>query len=96
MEVRLWQPLNALVPILVTLSGMVIEVRPRQFANAASPISVVPLGITCEIIFGSSLNLFSGMLAGGFVALALFSWHGFSNFSILYRIYIYFASVGVR
>jgi len=32
--VRISAPLNALLPMLVTLLGMVIEVRPEQLSNA--------------------------------------------------------------
>ena len=42
---RLRQPANALFPILVTLSGMVILVRLLQYKNAYQPISVTPSGI---------------------------------------------------
>ena len=40
MLVRPVQPLNAYVPIVVTLSGMVILLRPVQSLNADEPIVV--------------------------------------------------------
>ena len=44
--VRLVQPRKASLPILVTLSGIVILVRPVQLRKAAPPILVTPLPIT--------------------------------------------------
>ena len=37
MDVKLLQPLNALSPMLVTLSGIVTEIKLLQFKNALSP-----------------------------------------------------------
>ena len=42
-SVRMLQPLNALCPILVTLSGIVMLVRLLQPLNALCPILVRPL-----------------------------------------------------
>ena len=40
---------NALFPMLVTLLGMVIEVRPLHEANAPLPMLVTLLGIVIEV-----------------------------------------------
>ncbi len=45
MPVKLVQPLNAYLRILVTLSGIVKLVKLVQFLNAASPILVTLSGI---------------------------------------------------
>jgi ABC-type nitrate/sulfonate/bicarbonate transport system permease component len=42
-------PLNALLPILVTLLGMMTEARLGQFANAPLPILVTLLGMLTEV-----------------------------------------------
>ena len=44
-SVRAVQPSNTLPPILVTLFGMVILVKPVQLANAESPMLVTSFGI---------------------------------------------------
>ena len=41
--------MNAWLPMLVTLFGIVIEVRPLQPKNAASPMLVTLLGIVTEV-----------------------------------------------
>ena len=41
--------MNALPPMLVTLLGMVIEVRPEQPQNAVSPMLVTLLGMVTEV-----------------------------------------------
>lgn len=43
------QSIKALFPILVTESGIVIEVRLVQFQNAWSPILVTEFGIVIEV-----------------------------------------------
>ena len=43
------QRMNAQVPILVTLLGMVIEVKPEQSSKAQLPILVTLLGIVMEV-----------------------------------------------
>ena len=43
--VKLVQPLNAFLPILVTPLGMVKLVKPVQFQNASSPMLVTLLGM---------------------------------------------------
>ena len=48
-EVRLLHSLNAYLPMLVTLLGMVTEVRPEQLWNALSPMLVTLLGISMEV-----------------------------------------------
>ena len=45
MEVTLEQPENALSPMLVTLLGIVTEVKAVHSRNALSPMLVTPLGI---------------------------------------------------
>ena len=49
MLVRLLQPEMTLLPILVTLAGMVIEVRLLQAENAYSPILVTPSEMVREV-----------------------------------------------
>ena len=49
MAVRLSHSKNALSPILVTLSGIVIEVKTLQPANATSPILVTLSGIVIVV-----------------------------------------------
>ena len=44
-EVKFVQPVNACLPMDVTLSGMVTEVKFGQIENALSPISVTLLGM---------------------------------------------------
>jgi len=51
MLIRLLQPANALDPILVTLSGIIILVKLVQPENALSPIFVIPFGILMLVIF---------------------------------------------
>src|SRR5574344_2927876 len=46
---RFLQPLNAELPMLVTLSGIEIEVSPTQYSNALSPILVTLLGMEMEV-----------------------------------------------
>jgi hypothetical protein len=41
-EVRPEQPLKAPLPMLVTLLGMVMDVRLEQFEKAELPINLVP------------------------------------------------------
>ena len=50
------QPKNALFPILVTLSRIVILVNDAQFTNAPAPILVTLSGIVILVIFLHSLN----------------------------------------
>lgn len=50
------QPSNALLPMLVTELGMVMEVRLEQFRNAESPIHVTELGIFMEFRSEHSIN----------------------------------------
>ena len=45
MLVRPVQPENALLPIVVTLLGMVMLVRPQLYSNAPSPMEVTFFGI---------------------------------------------------
>ena len=45
MDVRLVQPLNAELPIVVTLSGREMDVRLVQSLNAEAPIPVTPFVI---------------------------------------------------
>ena len=40
---------NALLPMLVTLSGMVTEVRLVQYLNAYSPMHVTLFGMVTEV-----------------------------------------------
>ena len=47
MEAKLVQPLKASRPILITLLGMVIEVRPQPI-KAPSPMLITLLGIVME------------------------------------------------
>ena len=49
-EVRLEQPPNAELPMLVTLFPMVTEVRPEHLKNAYAPMLVTLLGITKSVI----------------------------------------------
>ena len=44
-ETRFKQPLNALLPIDITLDGIDTEVRPVQPSNAPAPMFVMPYGI---------------------------------------------------
>ena len=47
---RSWEhPLKALIPIDVTLLGMVIDVRTLQFAKALSPMDVTLLGMVIDV-----------------------------------------------
>jgi hypothetical protein len=48
-EVRLLQPWKALCPMVVTLLGMVIEVRPEQPEKADLSIEVTELGISTVV-----------------------------------------------
>ena len=50
-DVRLVQYQNALLPIDVTESGIVIEVRLLQYQNALSPIDVTESGIVIDVAF---------------------------------------------
>ena len=43
------QPHNAYEPMLVTLSGMVMEVRPVHLEKASSPIVVTLSGMAMEV-----------------------------------------------
>ena len=45
------QPLNALLPILVTLSGIVTLVKPEQLENASLPMLVTPSLIITLLIY---------------------------------------------
>ena len=47
--VEIFAPANAPSPILVTLLGMVTEVRPEQSANAPPPMLVTLLGMVTEV-----------------------------------------------
>src|SRR5215831_16175896 len=58
---KLGQALNASVPMLVTLFGMVTLVRP-QFANALSPMLVTLLGMVTLFRREQSANASSPML----------------------------------
>ena len=49
MEVRLLQPEKALLPMLVTLFGMVMDVRLLQPEKALLPMLVTPLGMVMEV-----------------------------------------------
>lgn len=49
MEVRLLQLENDILPMSVTLSGIVIEVRPVHPSNALSPMRVKPFGSVIEV-----------------------------------------------
>ena len=60
------QPLKALIPIDVTLLGIVTDVRPEQLAKAKFPIDVTLLGIT---VFGPPL--IRVLLAVSIIALQL-------------------------
>ncbi len=46
---KLLQNANACPPILVTLAGIVISVKPRQTRNAFPPILAMPYGITTSV-----------------------------------------------
>ena len=46
---KLLQILNALIPILVTEEGIVIDVKPVQPLNAFAPILVTELGIVIDV-----------------------------------------------
>ena len=48
-EVIRWQPEKAPSPMLVTLLGIVIEVRPLQFLKAQTPIVVTLWEIVTEV-----------------------------------------------
>lgn len=48
MIVRFSQPSNAVLPIKVTLAGMVMEVKPVQLKKALTPIEVTPFGMVME------------------------------------------------
>jgi hypothetical protein len=53
------QALNAILPMLVTLLGMTISVKPWQLVNALSPMLVTLSGITkCPLIpaIGALIN----------------------------------------
>ncbi len=43
------QPANASTPMLVTLLGIVIEVRPLQYLNASFPMLVTLFGIVTDV-----------------------------------------------
>ena len=47
--VRPLQPENALLPMLVTLLGMITDVKLLQPENAELPIEVTPFGIVTEV-----------------------------------------------
>ena len=49
MEVNLEQPEKALCPILVTLSGMLTEVRPVQCSKVDSSMIDTPVGIVMDV-----------------------------------------------
>ena len=70
------QPLNAELPILVTLSGIVIFVKDLQPLNAALPILVTLFGIT--VLAHPVIKLFFDVLI---IALQLFLLSYFSLFS---------------
>ena len=55
-EVRRLHPWNALAPILVTLLGTVIDVKPEQLANALYPMLVTLLGMETEVRLRQSQN----------------------------------------
>ena len=48
-EVNCTQSLNALPPMLVTLLGIVMDVRPEQFLKAELPMLVTLLGIVMDV-----------------------------------------------
>jgi len=48
-ESKLGQLANALFPMLITLSGMAIEVRELQMENALFPMLVTPSGMAIEV-----------------------------------------------
>ena len=52
-------PAKAPSPKLVTLFGMVTEVRPEQFAKAPFPILVTLFGIVTEVSLEHSWNILS-------------------------------------
>ena len=52
MLVRPVQPLNAKSPMLVTLFGITILVRPEQFSNTRALIATVPSSITIDVLSG--------------------------------------------
>ena len=60
--VSIGQPLNAESPMLVTLSGIVTEVKPVQPSNALAPMLVTLSGIVIGVRLVQSLNAFSPML----------------------------------
>ena len=60
--VSIGQPLNAFSPMLVTLSGIVTEVKPVQPSNALAPMLVTLSGIVIGVKLVQSLNAFSPML----------------------------------
>ena len=43
------EPLNTLLPMLVTLAGMVMEVKPDAFWNALDPMLVTLAGMVMEV-----------------------------------------------
>jgi hypothetical protein len=43
------QPSNTPKPMLITLLGIVIDVRPVQFLKATPPISITLLGMVIEV-----------------------------------------------
>ena len=49
MIVGISTPSNARLPMLITLLGMVIEVRPEQYMNAPYPMLVTLLGMVTEV-----------------------------------------------
>lgn len=62
MDVRLEQPENAYPPILVMLSGMMIEDRLEQSLKTASSILVTLLGITIEMRLEQPENAYPPIL----------------------------------
>ena len=64
---KLLQLLNALSPIVVTLSGIIISVKLIQESNALSPIVVTPLGNVILVIFVKLANIKCTTTGNGFV-----------------------------
>ena len=56
MLVKPWQLRNALLPTLITLSGIVMAAKPVQYSNALSPMLTTLSGIVTLVIFSQPLN----------------------------------------
>ena len=73
------QPLNADMPILVTVDGITIEVKLLQVAKVLALSVVIVFGILTDVIIEQPLNADAPILVTEFEILADFSFEQFVN-----------------